>query len=155
MTKRALLFLLVLPACPPANSTSEGPEILFRVSPTMSSNFTNETLQPRMSKDIDTMNYEFTLEVDANFGETLTGTQYTYALVNELEGSMSPPGTALTEADFMVDTTLDSTASPRFLGPTMYTLPGTMMGTMLEFTMQATDEEGLRSNAVSFTALLD
>jgi hypothetical protein len=155
MMTRALLLLLVLPACPPANSRSEGPEIRFTVIPSNSSNFNQDTLQPELHTDIDTNNYDFTLEVYASFGETLSGTKYTYAPVGELEGTVTPPGVNLTEADFDYDMTTDVLRSRTFDSKMMFSIPGTMMGQMVTFTMQATDEEGLRSNTVSFSALLD
>lgn len=155
--KRLLVLGLLgtLAACPPVSSTSEGPEIRLRVQPSDSISFTNETLNPDMTRDVDTMNYEFTLEVETSFGETLTGTKYTYAVVNELEGSVTPPGMALTAADFMYDTSFDALRSRTFTSKTMFVIPGTMMGQMVMFEMQAIDDEGLRSNVVSFSALLD
>ncbi len=155
MLTRALLFVLLLPACPPGNSMSEGPDIRVRVIPSVSISFTNETLDPDMSRDTDTMNYEFTISVETSFGETLSGSKYTYAPVNELEGSVTPPGTALTAADFMFDMSGDVLRSRTFESKTTFVIPGTMMGQMVMFEMQAIDDEGLHSNIVSFSALLD
>lgn len=155
MKKHALLFLVVLPACPPANSTGEGPEIRLDVVPSNSGRFNQGTLNPELHTDVDTSNYDFTIEVDADFGETVTGTEYTYAPVSDLEGSVTPPGVALTMADFDYDMALDTSRSRTFVSKMMFSIPGTMMGQTVTFTMQATDEEGLHSNTVSFTALLD
>jgi hypothetical protein len=145
-----------LTACLPPKVTAEGPSITFDIDPTAGFQFDQASTNPYMEPDSTTGNYEFTISVEADFGETKTEgskLEYEYSPVNELSGSIMPPGVTLTEADFTFDPEQFG-HSRTFTGKMMYTIPGAMVGGTVTFHMEATDDAGLASNVIDFTAML-
>lgn len=151
--KPSLLLLLVVAACLPTTETAEGPSISVRV---LTEPFTIRDVSPEPFIETNTTsgNYEMTIDVQTTFGETARGTSYSYAPIASLAGSVTPPGLDLTTADFTFDTSTDSIHRRDYTGTTLISIPGTMMGQRVTFTMQATDDNGLTSNRVEFSAEL-
>jgi hypothetical protein len=121
---KKLLLVLCVPACLPKTINSEGPEIRVTVDQVTGFGFTSDSSTKNLDVEA-SGNYDFTLTVEAHAGKTVTvGKEASegsrYADVIELEGSITPPGTALTAADFMIDDTSASTHERDFVGKQMF-----------------------------------
>jgi len=157
MTK--LLWLLALPACLPKTIDSDGPAASIRVEPTVGGSFTEGSIAPSMDRDTTSGNYDFTIQVDVDFGRTVTvGKEASegsrYAVVNSFSGNVMPGGITFTDADFTVDTSFDDQHRREWMGKQPYTLPGSMMGQTAVFHLEAIDEKGLSSNVIDISAEL-
>ncbi len=145
--------------CVPAKVTSEGPTISLTADPPSGFPIDENDSMPDLEINSDTGNYDFTLIVNVEFGATVTEGKeaslgYRYSPVNKLSGSLSMPATTLTEADFTADTSSEAIHRRQFTSNTMYSIPGAMAGQTVTFHMEATDDEGLSSNIIDFTATL-
>jgi hypothetical protein len=153
------LLVAALTACLPAKVTSEGPTISLAANPTSGFAIDDNDSMPSLEIETDTGNYDFTLVVNVEFGATVTEGKeaslgYRYSPVNKLSGSLTAPATTLSEADFTADTSSEGTHRRQFTSKQMFSIPGAMAGGTVTFHMEATDDEGLSSNIIDFTAML-
>jgi hypothetical protein len=160
--KASLVAMLVLSACVPATVESEGPSITVKVVDV--DGFTMFASDSAFTKTIDpdstTMNYDFKINVDADFGGTKTvgkeaslGTSY--AQITTLTGTVTPPGISVALGDFtvMVSDILGARQGD-YTGTQTISIPASSAGQMVMFHLEAVDSEGLDSNVVDFTAVL-
>jgi hypothetical protein len=155
---KTLLLLVLCAGCLPKTITSEGPEIRVKVDQVAGFGFTSDSSTKNLDLEA-SGNYDFTLVVEAHSGKTVTvGKEASegsrYADVTELDATITPPGTALTAADFMVDDQFAATHERDFVGTQTFSIPGAMAGQMAMFHVVATDTLGLESNLVDFAAML-
>jgi hypothetical protein len=151
-TTIVVLFAMLAIGCVP-NVEEIGPEIEVRIDPENGVYASSRETAPDIELDADIMGYLFGVSVYTSSGTYDGDMDYHSVHVTSVAGSMTAGGMEIPFGTFEPDRPGDF--SPTFQRTEMVMLPASVMGQALNVKMQATDENGLRSNVVDFNVALN
>jgi hypothetical protein len=149
--KRSVLFFLLVAGCTVDGRQYTGPKLSMVLTSNNFDEVSDTDTAPYFTLDTDT-EYSIDIRVDTTDGKETTPKSDTNSVVKSMTVTFSVGGANQPAPKLTSDA---SPFDPQFTSATPLVIPASSMGSTLKVTATATDGNGLASNAINFSIMLN